>query len=103
MNELDFQCIESTRFIDLPDQEFRIVVDTWFIQRNLTTMRRTLYRVPSGEVVAIQDHGTCGDNRLLIEKAFLYHFEGEPELEAIMADAGVLNLRQAGTFDMGMM
>lgn len=101
MNSLNFQCFEGSFLLYPTEDSTRpITVESWFIQRDLTTMRRTLYKVYSGQVVAFQDQGVCGDNRLHIESVFLESYMYEPELDVILKDSGVLDLNKVATFSM---
>lgn len=89
MTRLDFQTLEGS--FTLPHD---IIHETWFVTRrgllrSLPPVRRELYKLGDGSVVAIRDSGVGVDPALYMDEEFMDFFKGEPEMDVIMNDQGV--------------
>lgn len=85
----NFQVLEDTR--DICDT---ISCECWFITQagRKQPIRRELYKLKEcGLVVALIDTGVDLDNSLWIEDNFFDQFFGEPEVEAILQDQGIID------------
>ena len=98
MNNIDFQTKESS-FI-LPHD---ITHEIWFVTRrgllrSLSPIRREVYKMDDGSVVALRDSGVGVDTALYVDEEFLSFFKGEPELEVIMNDQGITDYTKLKLF-----
>ena len=80
-----------------------ITREVWFCSPNPgKPFRRTLYKLDDGSVVALEDTGSAFNSGILyFEEMFRIQFEGEPEMETILKDAGKLSLKGCGIFNVG--
>ena len=97
MNKIDFQVLE-----DRSDITPAITRETWFITRakGPSPLRREVYKINGEIVIALRDGGVGIDQALYLEENFFDFFKGEPELEAILKDQGVLDTNKIKTFRM---
>lgn len=98
MTRLDFQTLES-RFV-LPCD---ITHETWFVTRRgllrtLPPIRREVYKMANGSVVAVRDSGVGADPALYMDEEFMDFFKGEPEMDTIMKDQGVTDYTKVKLF-----
>lgn len=101
MNNINFQTLESS--FTLPCD---ITHETWFITRRgyigpLPPVRREVYKMSDGSVVALRDSGVrVWDTALYVDEEFLAFFKGEPELEVVMSDQGITDYTKLKLFRM---
>lgn len=102
MNNIPFQTLESS--VSLPHG---ITHETWFLTRkNILArspiiVRREVYKLDDGSVVAVRDSGTnLFDTALYMDEAFVDFYRYEPEMEVILSDQGITNFDLVKTFRM---
>ena len=100
MTNIDFQTLES-RYI-LPHD---ITHETWFVTRRgflrtLPPVRREVYKMEDGSVVAVRDSGMGADPALYMDEEFMDFFKGEPEMDVIMNDQGITDYSKVKLFRM---
>lgn len=91
MFNIDFQTLESTH--SLPHD---ITHETWFVTRKgllrtLPPVRRDVYKLEDGSVVAVRDSGVGVDRVMYMDEDFMDFYKGEPEMDVIMSDQGITN------------
>ncbi len=102
MNNLSFQTLESS--VSLPHG---ITHETWFLTRRSilahspTILRREVYKLDDGSVVAFRDSGiNLFDTSLYMDEAFVDFYKYEPEMEVILSDQGIADFDLVKTFRM---
>ena len=89
MTNMDFQTLESSH--TLPHD---VLHETWFVTRrgflhSLPPVRREVYKLEDGSVVALRDTGAGVDTTMYLDEEFFCFFHGEPELDVILHDQGI--------------
>lgn len=103
MTNIDFQVLESRCTLTRGSTE--IVHETWFITRkgllrSLPPIRRDIYKLDDGSVVAVCDSGIGADTSLYMDAEFMMLYADEPELGVIMSDQGIADINKIKTFRM---
>ena len=93
MLNLDFQTLESSYTL-----AHDITHETWFVTRRgllrtLPPVRREVYKLEDGSVVAFRDTGIDMEPCLHMDEEFIDFFKCEPEMDVILGDQGMTDLR----------
>lgn len=100
MTNLDFQTFESS--YTMP---YDITHETWFVTRrgllrSLPPVRREVYKVEDGSVIAVRDSGVGVDTALYVDEDFMDFYKGEPEMDVILSDQGITDYSKVKLFRM---
>ena len=97
MNRFNFATMEGYTLLS-----HGIIHESWFITtpRFRLPLRRELYKMPDGSVVALRDSGVTLDNSLYMDETFVDFYRNEPEMEVILKDQGIANIDLVKTFRM---
>lgn len=100
MFSIDFQTLESS--YTMP---YDITHETWFVTRrgllrSLPPVRREVYKVEDGSVIAVRDSGVGVDTALYVDEDFMDFYKGEPEMDVILSDQGITDYSKVKLFRM---
>ena len=100
MTDLDFQTLESS--YTMPHD---IIHETWLVRRrgclrSLPPVRREVYKVEDGAVIACRDSGVGVDTALYVDEDFMDLYKGEPEMDMILSDQGITDYSKVKLFRM---